>query len=577
MADSALLASLLLGQKRRSDPVEAQHKFGQSLMTTGASTAPVHSPLEGLARALQGGLGAFVSYDATRREDEKNKATVAGLSAAMQADTPEKAAKALQDAGGDPDLVSSTLAQLLTAKSDRYAKNNLATDAYRAAGGVIPGAQPAGPQSAATPPLPQGQPAPGGFNNNTGNIRASSVPWEGKGVPQNGFETFDTPQAGTNAQAKNWGAYVQGNPNITVAQAIAKWAPPTENDTNQYIRQVAEGTGINPGMPLGELQKDPVAFAQFMEAVTKKEKGGVPQGVTADTFVNAAGGGNAQQPGQLTINMRGPQPPQGSADGSMPPQAAPQAPTAPQISPAAAELSRQAQAAYSSGDPARAAALQQKAQETQAAYLGEQAKIQDTRNYQQVEDVQKRAAEATEHDRREATKTMSREQSDAATFADRMTNSNRIIADLEKVGTSQGGHLLESKVFGVGIPFANRMQSPEYKKFMQAREDFAYAQLRRETGAAIQPFEYETIDKQYMPQPGDDAELLAQKAKNRKIALEGMTRAAGPTYTVNSTVNERPAGTTQMAPAAPSPGAMVDGYRFRGGDPSKRENWERSQ
>jgi hypothetical protein len=53
------------------------------------------------------------------------------------------------------------------------------------------------------------------------------------------------------------------------------------------------------------------------------------------------------------------------------PQGVPQAPAQPQISPAAAELMKQAQAAFQSGDPARAAALQQKAQETQAAFLGD--------------------------------------------------------------------------------------------------------------------------------------------------------------------------------------------------------------
>ena len=283
--------------------------------------------------------------------------------------------------------VASSLAQLLSQKGDRYNKNELATKAYTAAGGSAPGAMP----SAAAPPLPQGQPAPGAFNNNLGNIRATNFPWEGKGAPQNGFETFDTPQAGGNAMAKNWGAYVQANPNITVAQAIAKWAPPNENDTNLYIRQVAEGTGINPGMPMGDLQKDPAAYAQFLEAITKKEKGGVPQGVNADVFTTAAGGAPPQQP--LTINMQGGQPPQGSADGvGMPqqamaqPQGAPQAPAAPQVSPAAAELMKQAKAAFQGGDPARAAALQQKAQETQAAFLGDIDKEQRVQGMKQPQE-----------------------------------------------------------------------------------------------------------------------------------------------------------------------------------------------
>jgi hypothetical protein len=196
----------------------------------------------------------------------------------------------------------------------------------------------------------------------------------------------------------------------------------------------------------------------------------------------------------------------------------------------------------------------QKAQEAQAAYVQERAKTQDTRAY-----------EAQEHTRREQTKPMNKEQSDAATFADRMVMSNRIIDQLEKQGTSAKGKFLDSTVFGVGIPGSNYAQSKEYQQFRQARENFAYALLRRETGAAIQPFEYETIDKTYFPQPGDDKTLLAQKAQARKVALEGMQRAAGPTYSVNPTANQgapvaSPEGGNNAAGGIPKLGANGEGY-----------------
>ena len=80
--------------------------------------------------------------------------------------------------------------------------------------------------------------------------------------------------------------------------------------------------------------------------------------------------------------------------------------------------------------------------------------------------------------------------------------------------------------FGVG----NYSQSPEYQQAKQARDDFINAQLRRESGAAIAPSEYTNADRQYFPQPGDGPEVLAQKAKNRALAVEGMRRAAGPSY-----------------------------------------------
>lgn len=52
--------------------------------------------------------------------------------------------------------------------------------------------------------------------------------------------------------------------------------------------------------------------------------------------------------------------------------------------------------------------------------------------------------------------------------------------------------------------------------------------LRRESGAVISPLEFENADKQYFPQFGDDANTLAQKAANRKMAIDNILLAGGP-------------------------------------------------
>lgn len=36
----------------------------------------------------------------------------------------------------------------------------------------------------------------------------------------------------------------------TIRQMIARWAPPSENATDNYIRAVAQRTGLNPDRPL---------------------------------------------------------------------------------------------------------------------------------------------------------------------------------------------------------------------------------------------------------------------------------------------------------------------------------------
>ena len=60
-------------------------------------------------------------------------------------------------------------------------------------------------------------------------------------------------------------------------------------------------------------------------------------------------------------------------------------------------------------------------------------------------------------------------------------------------------------------------KSDEYKQIEQAQRDFINATLRRESGAAIAPSEFENAQLQYFPQPGDTPEVVKQKQKNREM------------------------------------------------------------
>jgi hypothetical protein len=68
----------------------------------------------------------------------------------------------------------------------------------------------------------------------------------------------------------------------------------------------------------------------------------------------------------------------------------------------------------------------------------------------------------------------------------------------------------------------NAAMSSESQRAEQAQRDFVNAVLRRESGAVISPSEFANAQKQYFPQPNDKPETLAQKARNRKIAIEGL-------------------------------------------------------
>lgn len=132
---------------------------------------------------------------------------------------------------------------------------------------------------------------------------------------------------------------------------------------------------------------------------------------------------------------------------------------------------------------------------------------------------------------------MNNEQARDAGFADRMLNSQTILGKFEKEGTNFFDRLTEK----AGTS-GNYLQSKEYQQFRQAKEDFINAQLRRESGAAISADEFAKADRQYFPQPGDSAEVIAQKAKNRELTVEAMVRGAGPAYKANEGVG---------SPAAP--------------------------
>lgn len=110
----------------------------------------------------------------------------------------------------------------------------------------------------------------------------------------------------------------------------------------------------------------------------------------------------------------------------------------------------------------------------------------------------------------------------ATGFMYRMEESDRVLAELEDQGSS-----LWNKAAG-GIPvLGNYMVSADAQRFDQAKRDFINAILRRESGAVISPEEFANAEVQYFPQPGDSPEVIAQKARNRRVAIDGVRASAG--------------------------------------------------
>ncbi|MNK59158.1 hypothetical protein D3C87_782580 [compost metagenome] len=118
-----------------------------------------------------------------------------------------------------------------------------------------------------------------------------------------------------------------------------------------------------------------------------------------------------------------------------------------------------------------------------------------------------------------AGKPLTEGQSKALLFGSRMQVANETLASLQADG----------KVFstpGANTPYVrgvvNPLNSEQGQQLDQAKRDFLNAVLRRESGAVIADSEFDNGSRQYFPQVGDGPKVIAQKARNREIAMRGI-------------------------------------------------------
>lgn len=118
---------------------------------------------------------------------------------------------------------------------------------------------------------------------------------------------------------------------------------------------------------------------------------------------------------------------------------------------------------------------------------------------------------------------MGASESTAALFADRMAEA---APTFDVLAPPTVGATAKGAIPGVG----NIMLSPQNRQFMQAERNFISAVLRKESGAAISPSEFDEARKLYIPQAGDDPQTLEMKRQTRINAVRGISQGAGPAY-----------------------------------------------
>lgn len=136
----------------------------------------------------------------------------------------------------------------------------------------------------------------------------------------------------------------------------------------------------------------------------------------------------------------------------------------------------------------------------------------------------------TEANAKAATGDKTEVQSKSEKFGNKMELAEKNLKSIEDEGTGYGGRIAEGFPLIGGTMATNWMKSDKYQKYEQARNNFITALLRDESGAAIGTEEFNRYEKELFPQPGDGAAVIKQKREARRIAIEGMKKAAGPGY-----------------------------------------------
>ena len=116
-------------------------------------------------------------------------------------------------------------------------------------------------------------------NNNPLNIRRTKDKWFGQLPKQTDpfFVEFSTPTYGFRAAFRLMHTYYFKYQLHTLQAIVRRWAPPSENNTTNYIDFVAREVNVSPDLTLIAPHKNPDFWIRLVLAMAKMEIGYLPQ------------------------------------------------------------------------------------------------------------------------------------------------------------------------------------------------------------------------------------------------------------------------------------------------------------
>lgn len=320
------------------------------------------------------------------------------------------------------------------------------------------------------------------------------------------FAKFDTMDHGAAANAALLQNYGQKGLN-TVEGIISRYAPPSENNTKNYIMNVAHDIGVDPRQPLN--LNDPAVMGKLQQSIFKIENG---QNFNI---------GGQQQRVQVS-----------DASGNIP-----------QSANIDALMNRRntIMRALSSQGISDNARQQLNTQLQDTTFQIERADRMANQNKPEVRQFGDTVYNVTGGQMSpvmkipEAEKPANQDQGAAQTFATRMREAENIInsVDQNKKPVWQdavGSEGIKNSALDK-IPLAGRgMVSENYQRYTDAKERFITSILRDESGATIGTDEFMREERKYFPQPNDKPATIRDKAIARQNAISTLAKQGTPQF-----------------------------------------------